>query len=155
MSPACGFACVLGSLSGFAFARLGLRSSYLGATVLLAAALGLLGAATADPATALVAALLFGAFFATVIAAHGVWNAEVFESHPAAGLAAVSTALTVGTLVGPSLAGVVIGQASHAIALVGAAVVTCVALPFCPPTARRRAVLAQHAQECSATPVRP
>lgn len=152
---ACGVACVLGSLSGFAFARIGLRASYLGATALLAVALGLLGAATADPATAFVAALLFGAFFATVIAAHGVWNAEVFEGHPAAGLAAVSTALTIGTLLGPTLAGVVIGQTSHAVALVGAAIVTGAAVPFCPPTVRRRVVLEEHAQECSAAPVRP
>jgi predicted MFS family arabinose efflux permease len=151
----CGVACILGSLSGFAFASIGLRSSYLSATALLAVALGLLGAATADLSTALIAAGLFGAFYATVIAAHGVWSAQVFEAHPAAGLAAVSTALTVGTLIGPALAGVVIGQTSHAVAMVGAAIVTGAALPFSPPTARRRMVLAKHAQECTAAPVRP
>lgn len=151
----CGVACVLGSLSGFAFARIGLRSSYLTATALLAVALGLLGAATADLPTAFVAAGLFGAFYATVVAAHGIWSAQVFETHPAAGLAAVSTALTIGTLLGPALAGVVIGQTSHAVAMVGAAIVTGAALPFCPPTARRRVVLAEHAHECSAAAVRP
>lgn len=152
---ACGVACILGSLSGFAFASLGLRSSYLGATALLAVALGLLGAATADLPTAFIAAGLFGAFFATVVAAHGVWSAEVFKTHPAAGLAAVSTALTVGTLLGPPLAGVVIGLTSHEVAMVGAAILTATALPFCPPTPRRRVVLAEHAQGCSAAPVRP
>jgi predicted MFS family arabinose efflux permease len=151
----CGVACLLGSLSGFAFASIGLRSSYLGATALLAVALGLLGAATANLLAALIAAGLFGAFYATVIAAHGVWSAEVFEAHPAAGLAAVSTALTLGTLLGPTLAGVVIGQTGHVVALVGAAILTAAALPFCPPTARRQTVLAEHAHECAAAPVRP
>ncbi|HYG93229.1 MAG TPA: MFS transporter [Nocardioides sp.] len=149
----CGAACLLGSLSGIAFQRLGLRWSYLGATALLAVSLGLLGAGTADLVAALVAATLFGACYAAVIAAHGVWNTRVFADHPAAGLAAVSTALTIGTLVGPVVAGVAIDQASHAMALAGAAVVTALALPFCPPTARRQAELAEH--QCSAAPVRP
>jgi predicted MFS family arabinose efflux permease len=149
----CGAACLLGSLSGYAFEGLGLRASYVVSTVLLAVSLGLLGAATADLAAALVAAGLFGAFFATVIAAHGVWSAQVFEEHPAAGLAAYSTALTIGTLVGPTLAGVVIDHSGHALALVGAALVTGLAVPFCPPGERRRAVLAEH--ECAAAPVRP
>ena len=149
----CGAACLLGSLSGFAFERLGLRGSYLASTVLLAVSLGILGAATADLVAAVVAAALFGAFYAAVLAAHGVWSAQVFEGHPAAGLAAVSTALTIGTLVGPTLAGVVIDHSGHALALVGAAVVSGLALPFCPPNERRRAALAEH--DCSAAPVRP
>lgn len=149
----CGAACLLGSLSGFAFERLGLRASYLGSTALLAVSLGLLGAGTADLSAALVAATLFGACYATVIAAHGAWSARVFAGHPAAGLAAVSTALTVGTLVGPALAGAAIGQTGHAVALAGAAVATAAALPFCPPSAHRRAVLAEH--QCSAAPVQP
>ncbi|MFC5731582.1 MULTISPECIES: MFS transporter [Nocardioides] len=152
---ACGVTCLLGSLSGFVFTRVGLRVGYLGSTVLLSLALGLLGAGTAHLPTALAAAGLFGAFFAAVIAAHGIWSAQVFEDHPAAGLAAVSTALTLGTLVGPVLAGVVISHGSHTLALVGAAAVVGAALPFCPPSARRRVVLAEHRQECSAAPVRP
>ncbi|WP_408899437.1 MFS transporter [Nocardioides sp. R1-1] len=148
----CGAACLLGSLSGYAFDRVGLRGGYLASTALLALSLGLLGAAAADLGAALVAAVLFGAFYAAVIAAHGVWSAEVFEQHPAAGLAAVSTALTVGTLVGPSLAGVVIDHGGHGVALVGATVATGLALPFCPPSERRRAALAEH--RCTAAPVR-
>ena len=104
----CGVALLLGSASGLAFARLGLRRGYLGAIVLLAASLGLLAVATADLAWALVAAVLFGAFYASVIAAHGIWSARVFAGHPAAGLAAVSAALTIGTLVGPPA-----GRARH------------------------------------------
>lgn len=151
----CGAACLLGSVSGLAFARTGLRSGYLGATLLLSASLGLLAAATAQLALALVAAVLFGAFYASVIAAQGIWSAQVFAGHPAAGLAAVSAALTVGTLVGPSLAGVVIQESSHATALLGAAAATAAALPFCPPSARRRRLLEAHQEHCQATPVRP
>jgi predicted MFS family arabinose efflux permease len=149
----CGAAMLLGSLSGFAFERLGLRRSYLGSTLLLVVALGLLGAATADLMAALMAAALFGTCYAAVIAAHGVWSAQVFEEHPAAGLAAVSSALTLGTLVGPAAAGVVIDRSGHALALAGAAVISGAALPFCPPSARRRAALARH--DCAAAPVRP
>lgn len=149
----CGAACLLGSVSGLAFARLGLRVGYLGTTVLLTASLALLALATAQLAGALVAAVLFGAFYASVIAAHGIWSAQVFAGHPAAGLAAVSAALTVGTLLGPALAGLAIQQSGHELALVGAAVATAAALPFCPPSARRRAELAHH--DCHAAPVRP
>jgi len=115
--------------------------------------LALLGAATADLVAALVAATLFGAFYAAVIAAHGVWSAEVFDEHPAAGLAAVSTALTIGTLIGPTVAGILIEHSGHAEALLAAAVAGFAALTFCPPSTRRRAALAEH--QCSAAPVRP
>ena len=66
-----GAAMLLGSFSGFAFERLGLRLSYLGETLLLGVSLGLLGAAHADLVVALLAAALLGAFYAAVIAAHG------------------------------------------------------------------------------------
>ncbi|MDF1604744.1 MFS transporter [Nocardioides sp. YIM 152315] len=150
----CGAAMLLGSASGIAFDRLGLRPSYLGSIVLLAVSLGLLGVATADVAAALVAAALFGGFYAAVIAAHGVWSAKVFDEHPAAGLAAVSTALTLGTLAGPVLAGLAIDRSGYPLALAGAAVISGLALPFCPPDDRRRVVLDAHADECTAAPVR-
>ncbi len=150
----CGGAMLLGSASGFAFAHLGLRRGYLGTIVLLTASLALLAVASAELAWALVAAVLFGAFYASVIAAHGIWSARVFAGHPAAGLAAVSAALTIGTLVGPPLAGLAIQLDGHGLALVGAAVATIAALPFCPPSERRREVLAEHGGHCDAAPVR-
>jgi predicted MFS family arabinose efflux permease len=149
----CGAAMLLGSVSGLAFARVGLRAGYLGAVVLLAGSLALLAAATADLAAALVAAVLFGAFFAAVIAAQGIWSAQVFAAHPAAGLAAYSAALTIGTLLGPAVAGVAIQQGGHALALLGAAVATGAAVFFGPPSERRRQELAEH--HCTAAPVRP
>jgi predicted MFS family arabinose efflux permease len=149
---ACGAAMLLGSVSGVAFLHLGLRWSYLISTLLLGISLALLGADAGDPAVALVSATLFGAFYAAVIAAHGVWSAQVFDEHPAAGLAAVSTALTLGTLIGPVVAGVLVDRSGHALALASAAVISGVALPFCPPGTRRRAALAKH--DCAAAPVR-
>lgn len=149
----CGAAGVLGSFSGIAFDRLGLRRGYLASCALLAASLATLGLATSHLLAALVAAILFGAFYNSVIAAHVIWSSRVFADHPAAGLAAVSTALTIGTLAGPVIAGVLITGAGHSITLVAAATVTVVALAFCPPSPRRRQILAAH--ECHAAPVRP
>ena len=151
----CGAAMLLASVSGVVFERRGLRPSYLGSTALLAASLALLAFATTNLVAVLIAAILFGAFYATVIAAHGIWSARVFSTHPAAGLAAVSTALTIGTLAGPVLAGLAIQYAGYAPALIGAAAVTIVAIPFCPPTAERRKILAAHEEECTAAPVKP
>ena len=148
----CGAAMLLASFSGAMFARFGLRPSYLVSCVLLAASLAVFGLATAHLATALAAAIVFGAVYATVIAVHGVWSSRVFADHPSAGLAAVNTALTIGTLVGPTLAGVLIQQADFRAALITVAVLTLVALPFSPPSARRKAVIDAH--RCTAAPVR-
>ena len=148
----CGAASILASGAGAVFSRIGLRAGYLVADTLLAAALTVLGLATASLAGAMTAAILFGVFYCAVIAAHGVWSSRVFADHPAAGLSAVNTALTIGTLAGPSLAGVVIARAGFTAALVGAAAVTLTALVFCPPSHRRQEVLARH--RCTAARVR-
>lgn len=149
----CGAAGVLGSFSGAVFTRLGLRRGYLTSCALLAASLATLGLATSHLVAALFAAILFGVFYNSVIAAHIIWSSRVFSDHPAAGLAAVNSALTIGTLTGPSIAGVLITNAGHATTLLAAAAVTLAALAFCPPSPRRQRVLAAH--RCRATPVRP
>jgi predicted MFS family arabinose efflux permease len=149
---ACGAASLLASVSGAVFARFGLRSSYLISCALLAASIAAFGMTTAHLAAAVVAAVTFGAVYATVIAVHGVWSSRVFEDHPSAGLAAVNTALTLGTLVGPALAGIVIQHAEFRAAFLVVAVITLAALPFSPPSARRRVALAAHV--CTAAPVR-
>ncbi|MDQ6851561.1 MAG: MFS transporter [Actinomycetota bacterium] len=148
----CGAAGILASASGTVFARHGLRSGYLTACTLLAASLAVLGFATSHLVAALSAAVLFGIFYNSVIAAQGIWSSRVFADHPAAGLAAVNTALTVGTLIGPSIAGAVIAAAGFTTTLAAAAAVTLAALTFCPPTARRRHILSTH--QCNAAPVR-
>lgn len=149
----CGAAGVVASLSGLVLARLGLRTGYLLACVLLAGSLGLLGIATSEVSAAFAAAVLFGVFYNGVIAAQGIWSSRVFAEHPAAGLAAVNTALTIGTLAGPSIAGTAISELGFTATLLGAAIVVVAALPFCPPSAERRKALAAH--RCAAARVRP
>ncbi len=149
---ACGVASVLASFSGAAYDRLGLRNGYLVTCGLLAGALAVFGLSTDRVSGALVGAVAFGAFYCAIIAAQGIWSSRVFADHPAAGLAAVNTALTVGTLVGPTLAGLGLEHLGYRWTLVGAALVTVAALPFCPPTSRKAETLAAH--RCTAAPVR-
>lgn len=147
----CGVASVFASFSGAVFDRCGLRAGYLATCALLAASLAGFGTATSQTPAALLAAA-FGVLYCAIIAAHGIWSARVFAGHPAAGLAAVSTALTIGTLAGPTLAGFALEHTDYRATLVGAAIVTLCALPFCPPSSRRQQVLAAHV--CTAAPAR-
>jgi predicted MFS family arabinose efflux permease len=149
----CGAAGILASASGVVLARLGLRTGYLAMSVLLAGSLALLAVAASHVLAAVTAAVLFGVFYNGVIAAHVIWSARVFADHPAAGLAAFITALTIGTLAGPGVAGVAIAQFGFTPALLGAAAAVLAALVFCPPSARRREALNAH--QCRAARVRP
>jgi len=150
----CGVAGVFASVSGAVFQRVGLRRGYLAGALLLAISLGLLALTGAVAIGAFTAAVLFGVCYNGVIVAHGIWSSRVFSDHPAAGLAAVNTALTVGTLAGPTLAGVGVTVAGYPTMLAAAAVVLLLALPFCPPTARRGTALDAHRERCRAAPAR-
>lgn len=149
----CGAAMLLGSFSGALFARAGLRGGYLLTCAALAVSLLGFAAAREHAVAAVVAAVVFGSCYAAVIAAHGIWSARVFADHPAAGLAAVNTALTLGTLAGPASAGFVVDALGYqwAFPLAGAAVL--LGLLCRPPSARKEQRLAGH--ECRAAPVRP
>jgi predicted MFS family arabinose efflux permease len=151
----CGVAGLLGSLSGAFFSRFGLRTGYLVTCLSLAASLAVFGLELPRLALVAAATVLFGASYNSVIAAQGVWSSRVFDQHPAAGLAAVNTALTIGTLVGPPLAGVVIEWSGYLATFVLVAGLSLLALPFCPPSERRRVELSQHRDACTATPARP
>jgi predicted MFS family arabinose efflux permease len=151
----CGAAGIVASVSGSAFARWGLRRGHLVTCAVLAVSLALLGFAAGQLPVAIMAAVLFGVCYNGVVAAQGIWSSRVFEDHPAAGLAAVNTALTIGTLIGPTLAGVAIGWFGFGPTLAVAALVIAASLPYCPPSPRRREVLAAHRSECRATPVAP
>ena len=148
----CGAAGILASASGAGFARVGLRAGYLVSCTLLAGSLALLGLATSHLLAALLAAILFGVFYNTVIAAQGIWSSRVFADHPSAGLAAVNTALTIGTLVGPSIAGTAITHLGFPATLVGAGATIVAALAFCPPSPNRQQILSAH--HCNAAPVK-
>lgn len=151
---ACGVAGLLGSVSGAVFSRIGLRAGYLTTCVLLASSLATFGIAPSHIGPALGATVVFGASYNSVIAAQGLWSSRVFDEHPAAGLAAVNTALTLGTLVGPPLAGFAIEGAGYLSTFVAVGALSLLALPFCPPSARRHRELARHRGDCSATPAR-
>jgi predicted MFS family arabinose efflux permease len=148
----CGAAGVLASVSGAGFTRFGLRAGYLASCALLAGSLALVGIAAHHLVAAVCAAILFGVFYNTVIAAQGIWSSRVFADHPAAGIAAVNTALTVGTLTGPSIAGAAITTFGFPATLIGAALAVGTALAFCPPSRARRRILAAH--QCDAAPVK-
>ncbi len=149
---ACGVASVLASFSGAAYDRLGLRTGYLITCGLLAGSLAVFGMATDLVSAALLGAVAFGVFYCAIIAAQGIWSSRVFPDHPAAGLAAVNTALTVGTLIGPTFAGLALEQLGYQRTFVCAALLTVVAMAFCPPTPQKAKALAAH--ECTAAPVR-
>ncbi len=146
----CGAAGILASVSGAVFSRIGLRRGYLAACALLAGSLAMLGAAADHLPVAFAAAVLFGVFYNSVIAAQGIWSSRVFADHPLAGLAAVNTALTLGTLAGPSIAGAAITQFGFPITLASAAVIIVAALGFCPPSPHRQRVLAAHRCDAAA-----
>jgi predicted MFS family arabinose efflux permease len=152
---ACGVAGLLGSVSGAVFSKIGLRAGYLATCVLLASSLAIFGIAPSHVVPALAATVVFGASYNSVIAAQGVWSSRVFDEHPAAGLAAVNTALTLGTLVGPPLAGVLIEGFGYLSTFLAVGALSLLALPFCPPSQQRRGELVHHRGACSATPARP
>lgn len=104
----CGGAGIVASATGTVARRVGLRRSYLATCAVLVASLALLGLGGASLTAALVAATLFGASYNGVVTVQGLWNAEVFGDRPSAGLAAVNTALTAGTITGPAVAGVLV-----------------------------------------------
>jgi predicted MFS family arabinose efflux permease len=104
----CGVAGVLASVTGMVTDRVGLRRCYHGLCAVLVVAVGLLGLAGPSIGAAAVSATLFGVAYDGVVAGQGLWSAEVFHERPSGGLAAVNTALTLGTITGPAVAGVVI-----------------------------------------------
>lgn len=134
----CGAAGIAASLSGAVVDRVGLRRSYLAAGIMLSAALVAQGAGTKYLPMAVIAAALFGTFYNMIIAIQGIWSSRVFTERPSAGLAAVNTALTVGTVIGPSSAGAAIHRVGYPLTLVASAGVILVALLFRPPPTTRR-----------------
>ena len=135
---ACGVAGVLASLTGPVIDRSGPRRVHQVTVLGIAAALAVLavvsaGGSAATTWLATLAAVTFGVTYNGVIAVQGLWSADVFAERPSAGLAAVNTSLTAGTLVGPVLGGLVIGAAGYGPALGLAALATLATLLQPPP----------------------
>jgi predicted MFS family arabinose efflux permease len=132
----CGAAGVLASLTGFATRRFGARRCYLVTCALLSAALAAVAFAATSITAVLVAATAFGLSYNGVVAVQGLWNGQVFKARPSAGLAAVNTALTCGTIIGPTIAGATISQAGYPVAFIIAAATTGIASLQMPPRLR-------------------
>lgn len=132
----CGAAGVAGLFAGPAVSRLGQRAVHVASAIGVAASLLALAASPAAT-TGAVTALLFGIAYNSVIAVQGLWSADVFADRPSAGLAAVNTGLTVGTLTGPAAAGLLITWFGYPTALSFAAL-ACLVAVFTAPTPRRR-----------------
>lgn len=132
----CGAAGVLASVTGAATNRFGLRGVHVLSGVLVTGSLAFLAFGAASAGVAALAAVLFGISYNGVIATQGLWSADVFAGRPSAGLAAVSTALTAGTISGPAVAGVVIEAAGYRPALVVAAAVAAGGVFLRPPRVR-------------------
>ncbi len=136
----CGVAGVVASMTGFLVRRAGQRRVHQGSVLAVALSLVLLALSTVVDAphvsALLLASALFGVSYNTVVAVQGMWNAEVFAERPSAGLAAVNTALTVGTLLGPAAGGVVIELFGYGPALISAAAVTTAAFVLATPARR-------------------
>jgi len=130
----CGVAGIIASGTGALAARAGLRRSYFLTCAVLAASLGMLGLTGASFTAAVVAALLFGVSYNGVFAVQGLWSADVFGDRPSAGLAAVNTALTAGTITGPAVAGMVIHSHGYGIVLGASAAVVALAAVQAPPS---------------------
>ena len=132
----CGVAGVLASVTGVATSRFGVRGVHVLAGVLVTGALACLAFGSASVGLVALAAVLFGVSYNGVIATQGLWSADVFAERPSAGLAAVNTALTAGTITGPVTAGVVIDAAGYRPALLVAAAVLAVGVLLKPPRSR-------------------
>lgn len=129
----CGVSGVLASGLGRLVGHAGLAHLYRTAVIAVVAALALLAFAPSVPAAALAAAVLFGLSYNSVIAVQGLWSNRVFAQRPSAGLAACNTALTLGTIAGPAMAGMIIHSAGYRSAFLLAAVPLGVALIAAPP----------------------
>jgi predicted MFS family arabinose efflux permease len=129
----CGAAGVLASATGMVTDRVGLRRCYHALGAVLVVAVALLGLAGSHLGAALISAGLFGVAYNGVVACQGLWSADVFRERPSGGLAAVNTALTIGTITGPALAGLVIQSFGYPVALFGAAALVALAAIQAPP----------------------
>jgi predicted MFS family arabinose efflux permease len=129
----CGAAGVLASVTGAATNRVGVRGVHVLSGVIVMASLGCLAFGAASAWVAAMAAVLFGVSYNSVIATQGLWSADVFAERPSAGLAAVNTALTLGTITGPLAAGMVIDTVGYRPALLLAAATLAIGVVLKPP----------------------
>lgn len=103
---------IVGILAGDAVSRFGLRWCLTVCLAILGISVGGLGFSSESGVLIIVCALTFGASYMPVAAFLVVWSGDVFYERPATGFSAVLLSLAVGSILGPSLLGVLAGVLS-------------------------------------------
>lgn len=102
-----GAAGTLGALAGVAIARYGLRSVHVGLFGSMAVAIALLGVAPGSLAAVAASAVLYGPAFMAGSSLLQVWSYQLFPRRPTTGFSATVFFIGIGTILGPSLSGLV------------------------------------------------
>lgn len=123
-----GMAGIIGGVAGDLTGRFGLRAVLVGTSAAVLASMALLPAASSSWAAVAASALVFGAAFIGVAAALALWTVRAYVDRPAAGMGAMSTLFTIGSILGPALFGIVAAASELEFALWCAAVTTAVML---------------------------
>lgn len=107
-----GLAGTLGVFTGPVLRRLGLRRTRVLLFLLMATAIGLLGAFPGTLPVAALSAVLFGPAFMAGSGFLAVWNHRLFPDRPSAGFGVTLFVLGIGTVLGPALVGVIADASS-------------------------------------------
>jgi predicted MFS family arabinose efflux permease len=100
---------IAGGAAGDLVSRLGLEKALRGSLLVMAAAIGLLGAAPASAPAVFASAALFGASYIALSGVILVWSVSVFRDRPSAGLGAAFFLLAAGQALGSPLSGTLAG----------------------------------------------
>jgi predicted MFS family arabinose efflux permease len=103
---------IMGGAAGDLVSRFGLAKALRGSLLVMAAAIGLLGAAPDYTPAVFASAALFGASYIALSGVILVWSVSVFRERPSAGLGAAFLVLAAGQVVGSPLSGTLAGAAS-------------------------------------------
>lgn len=123
---------LLGGSAGDLVTKFGLRRVFQASLILIAGAIGGLTFVSDQVFFVSLSGAIFGATFILVTGLFGIWSVNLFYDRPAAGFGATFFLISVGQLIGPSIAGVLAAQTSMAIAFQLAAILCCVTIALGP-----------------------
>ncbi|MTI84453.1 MAG: YbfB/YjiJ family MFS transporter [Firmicutes bacterium] len=101
---------LLGGVAGDLVRQFGLMRIFRGAVVIMALAMAVLAVKPGALFTAMLSAMAFGGSFILIAGLFGIWSVNVFNERPSAGFGATFFLISVGQLVGPTLAGLIAGR---------------------------------------------
>lgn len=123
---------ISGVLAGDAVLRFGLRRCLTVCLTILGISVGGLGFSSGSGVLVVVWAVAFGASYMPVAVFLVIWSGNVFHERPATGFSAVLLSLAVGSILGPSLLGVLAGVLSLKAAFWSAAALTVLSIMLRP-----------------------